>query len=181
MKGHTKEILIVSILGLGGLAFWLYIKKRNEKEVAELTKFINESYTQNDLSKLSEEVVNKIQTLPLTKGNLMIDNIPDSDKDKFRSALANLVVNLNLSIKGPSTNVNLFFTNFYRIKNKATMRMVDALYKSLYGETLFDAIQGESLLYTGTIQKLAIDPFGILAKDLPSYNPYIIKYLALLK
>ncbi len=183
MGSTTKKITIGGsiLVLLGAWTGWFYVKKRNEAEVKALTDYINGSITQNNVSTGSNEIVAAINTLPLTKGNLLIDNIPDSNKAAFQNALANVVVNLYSSMSGAGTDVNLFFTNFYRIKNKATMKFVDALYKSIYGETLFEAIQGESKLYTGTTAKLAVDPFGILAKELPNYNPAIIKWLGLLK
>lgn len=183
MKKSTKTILIVvsSVGFVSALGTWIYIRKRNEAEVEALTNFINGSLTQNNLSTMSNEVVKTVEDLPLTKGTLLIDNVPDSNKEAFRNVLANVVVNLYASMAGGGTDTTSFYTNLKRIKNKATMKFVNTLYKTMYKESLFDAIQDEQALYIGTKTKFILDPFGISAKQLPNYSPAIVQYLASLK
>lgn len=176
---RQKRIGFAVVLTGAAIGYWYHVKKRNDAEAAALIQVIDGTLTQNDFSKMSNEIVSRIETMPLTKGSLQIDNIKDSNKANFKNAMVDTVMNLAKSMKGAGTDVRLFSKNFSRIKNKATMKFANELYKAINGESLFDAIQGESALYTGSFSKGISDPFNML--NLPNYHPSIVKYLASLK
>ena len=76
-----------------------------------------------------------------------------------------------------SENLGEFMKAFSRIGNKNAMVYMNILYKSLYGETMWQAINGEQWLYTGNSKKLDI----INIADIPNYNPVITAHLLKLK
>lgn len=181
MTVRQKRIALAIVVSGAAIGFWYYTKKRNEAEAVELMKIVDASGTQNDLAKAGDETVSKIENLPLTINNLQIDNVNSTKElEKFKKVAIEVTQNLNKSISGLGTNTDLFFKNFFRIKNKEAMKFVNTFYKVLYGETLFNAIQGEDALYLGKFSRTILDPFDMNKEVLPNYNVNIVKWLNML-
>lgn len=194
MTPKNKKIAIGISLGIAaaGIGFLVYRRKENKKNSMALLEYIeslpkiNTSGAVVDvLNNASQSIINEINSTSAAALNgkgVMFDGkayILGKDNKALSPKAAEIAKQLRDSMKGVNiiSNVSDFMKAFSRIGNKNAMVYMNILYKSLYGETMWQAINGEQWLYTGNGKKLDI----LNIADIPNYNPAITAHLMKLK
>ncbi len=194
MTPKTKKIALgitISIAAVG-IGYLVYRRNENKKNSASLLAYIDSLPKINTgaamvdvMNNASQSVINDINSTSVTSLNgkaLVFDSkafILGKDNKAITSKVTEIARQLNESMKGVNvlSNVAEFMKAFSRIGNKNAMVYMNILYKSLYGETMWQAINSEQWLYTGNSKKL--DILNIV--DIPNYNPAITVHLLKLK
>lgn len=189
---QRKNILLFSGAAiLGGIGFLVYkrqVNKRNSELMLEYISELPKINTSKDVTKLADEatanIINQVNSLSVKAMNgstIIFDNksytLSTLSKTDGNEKALSIVKGIHDSINRVGTDVDKFISNFTRIGNKNAMIYCNILYKSLYGETMWEAINGEALLYYGSNRKA--DIFNLL--DIPNYNPKLTTHLFKLK
>ena len=194
MTTKNKKILIGLSIGVAaiGTGYLVYRRNENKKNSMALLEYIDSlpkvntsGAMVNVVNNASESIINEINSTSVTalKGKgLVFDGktyVLGKDNNAITSKVTEIARQLNDAMKGTNivSNVAEFMKGFTRIGNKNAMVYMNILYKSLYGETMWQAINGEQWLYMGNSKKLDI----LNAVDIPNYNPVITAHLLKLK
>ena len=194
MTPRNKKIAlgITLTVAAAGIGYLFYRRNENKKNSAALLEYIDSLPKINTsgavvdvLDKASQSIINEINSTSATALNgkgIVFDGksyILGKDNKAMSPKAAEIAKQLRDSMKGVNvlSNVAEFMKAFSRIGNKNAMVYMNILYKSLYGETMWQAINGEQWLYTGNSKKLDI----LNIADIPSYNPIITAHLLKLK
>lgn len=194
MTPRNKKIAlgITLTVAAAGIGYLFYRRHENKKNSAALLEYIDSLPKINTsgavvdvLDKASQSIINEINSTSATALNgkgIVFDGksyILGKDNKAMSPKAAEIAKQLRDSMKGVNvlSNVAEFMKAFSRIGNKNAMVYMNILYKSLYGETMWQAINGEQWLYTGNSKKLDV----LNALDLPNYNPIITAHLLKLK
>lgn len=194
MTPKNKKIAIgvtvsVAVLGIGYLMYRRNENKKNSQALLEyidsLPKVNTSGAMVNVVNNASEAVINEINSTSATALNsksLVFDGksyILGKDNAAITSKVTEIAKQLYNSMKGVNvtSNVAEFMKGFTRIGNKNAMVYMNILYKSLYGETMWQAINGEKWLYMGSGTTSVVAN----AFDIPNYNPVITAHLVKLK
>lgn len=194
MTPRNKKIAlgITLTVAAAGIGYLFYRRNENKKNSAALLEYIDSLPKINTsgavvdvLDKASQSIINEINSTSATALNgkgIVFDGksyILGKDNKAMSPKAAEIAKQLRDSMKGINvmSNVGEFMKAFSRIGNKNAMVYMNILYKSLYGETMWQAINGEQWLYTGNSKKLDI----INIADIPNYNPVITAHLLKLK
>jgi hypothetical protein len=194
MTPKNKKILIGVSIGIAvvGTGYLLYRRNENKNNSMALLEYIDSlpkvntsgSLT-NVVNNVSNSIINEINSTSVSALNgksLVFDGkafVLGKDNAAITSKVTAIAKQLNDSMKGANivSNVAEFMKGFSRIGNKNAMVYMNILYKSLYGETMWQAINGEQWLYLGNSKKLDI----LNITDIPNYNPVITAHLIKLK
>ena len=152
MKAETKKTLIFGGVALGVAGFIIYTRNKNQKESEAILEYISQIPSQVDKSAATSQGIYTVLKTNFDQNRLHV--IDSSGKDLYgkysnsamKNAISNIVVDLHKSISGAGTDTKLFFKTFQRIRNKNTMGFIDKIYKGMYGESLFEAMKGETAL-----------------------------------
>lgn len=194
MTPRNKKIAlgITLTVAAAGIGYLFYRRHENKKNSAALLEYIDSLPKINTsgavvdvLDKASQSIINEINSTSATALNgkgIVFDGksyILGKDNAAITPKVTEIARQLRDSMKGVNvlSNVAEFMKGFSRIGNKNAMVYMNILYKSLYGETMWQAINGEQWLYTGNSKKLDV----LNALDLPNYNPIITAHLLKLK
>jgi hypothetical protein len=193
MTPKNKKIAVGITLTIAavGIGYLLYRRNENKQNSEELLKYIDSlpkvntsAALVNVLDNASQSVINEINSTSASalngKGIVFDGKSYVLGKDKAISQKgAEIALQLRNSMKGinVTSNVAEFMRAFSRIGNKNAMVYMNILYKSLYGETMWQAINGEQWLYSGNGKKIDI----LNIADIPNYNPVITSHLLKLK
>ncbi len=194
MTPRNKKIAlgITLTVAAAGIGYLFYRRHENKKNSAALLEYIDSLPKINTsgavvdvLDKASQSIINEINSTSATALNgkgIVFDGksyILGKDNKAMSPKAAEIAKQLRDSMKGINvmSNVGEFMKAFSRIGNKNAMVYMNILYKSLYGETMWQAINGEQWLYTGNSKKLDI----LNIADIPNYNPVITTHLLKLK
>lgn len=194
MTPRNKKIAlgITLTVAAAGIGYLFYRRNENKKNSAALLEYIDSLPKINTsgavvdvLDKASQSIINEINSTSATALNgkgIVFDGksyILGKDNAAITPKVTEIARQLRDSMKGVNvlSNVAEFMKGFSRIGNKNAMVYMNILYKSLYGETMWQAINGEQWLYTGNSKKLDV----LNALDLPNYNPIITAHLLKLK
>jgi len=192
MTTKNKKIILGTSIGVivAGTIYLLYKRSVNKKNSQLMLEYISEIPKTNTTGALQElgnkitySVLSQIDTTDMTKiptKEFIVDkNTYKSIKDLNKTnKMTEIVKDINKavsSIKG--TDTDLFYKTIARLGNRSALIYANALYKGLYKETMWDAIRGETLLYTKSM-KFA-DPFNLAG--LTDYSPTIVSYLNYIK
>jgi len=181
MSKKSNIAIISALVVVGGISYLVYRKYRGGKEVSALTDYIDGTYTQTNLSTGGDEAITNIGNIKIDPNKIRIGSLFGNSKTTaIRDAIAKTVTDLRTSMQGGSTDTKLFYSAFYRIKNKNTMAFVDAVYKVLFKEGLFEAMKDEYALYNSGNAFFNDD--NTILKSIPflskgNWNPFIAKYL----
>jgi len=146
MEKKTKNIVLLSLLA-GTVAFVLVRRKINSNQAKALLDFVNAMPSQVDLSSNVDKGISDTMNIKPDWTKLKIDNLlGPANNSAIRDAMAKIVTNLNVAMAGLGTDDKKFYKEIFRIKNKTTLSAVNTLYKAQHGETLFDAMKGETAL-----------------------------------
>lgn len=194
MTPRNKKIAlgITLTVAAAGIGYLLYRRNENKKNSLALSEYIdtlpkvNTSGALKDVAdKVTESIINEINSTSVSALNgkaLVFDGksyVLGKDNAAITPKVTEIARQLRDSMKGVNvlSNVAEFMKGFSRIGNKNAMVYMNILYKSLYGETMWQAINGEQWLYTGSGKTAAIAN----ALDIPNYNPAITVHLFKLK
>lgn len=194
MTPRNKKIAlgITLTVAAAGIGYLFYRRHENKKNSAALLEYIDSLPKINTsgavvdvLDKASQSIINEINSTSATALNgkgIVFDGksyILGKDNAAITPKVTEIARQLRDSMKGVNvlSNVAEFMKGFSRIGNKNAMVYMNILYKSLYGETMWQAINGEQWLYTGSGKTAAIAN----ALDIPNYNPAITVHLFKLK
>ena len=194
MTPRNKKIAlgITLTVAAAGIGYLFYRRHENKKNSAALLEYIDSLPKINTsgavvdvLDKASQSIINEINSTSATALNgkgIVFDGksyILGKDNKAMSPKAAEIAKQLRDSMKGVNvlSNVAEFMKAFSRIGNKNAMVYMNILYKSLYNETMWQAINGEQWLYMGDGKKSAIAN----ALDIPNYNPVITAHLLKLK
>lgn len=194
MTPRNKKIAlgITLTVAAAGIGYLFYRRNENKKNSAALLEYIDSLPKVNTtgavvdvLNNASQSIINEINSTSASALNgkgLVFDGksyVLGKDNKALSPKAAEIAKQLRDSMKGINvmSNVGEFMKAFSRIGNKNAMVYMNILYKSLYGETMWQAINGEQWLYTGNSKKLDI----INIADIPNYNPVITAHLLKLK
>lgn len=146
MEKKTKNIVLLSLLA-GTVAFVLIRRKVNSIQAKALLDYINTMPSQVDLSSNVDRGISDTLNIKPDWNKLKIDNlVGPANNSSIKDAMAKIVTNLYTAMAGLGTDDKAFYKELFRIKNKTTLSAVNTLYKAQHGETLFDAMKGESKL-----------------------------------
>ncbi len=185
MTPRNKKIAVVAVgVAVAGISYLLYKRHVNKINSALMLDYINGLPKENTVgaqvnlqNQISTAVINQINTTSATalKGKtLVFDNksyvLGKNDKDITDKAVS-ITDGLKKAMEGVNvlSNVETFMASFSRIGNKNGMIYINILYKARFGETMWQAINGEKWLYLGTLKSAPL----LNAADLPNYHPYI--------
>lgn len=183
-----KAILIISgTVLVGGVSYLIYKKWKGDREVTALSDYIaNKTYDQLNTSAGADQAIDNITNTKIDTNKIHIGGLfgVDSPNSPIRAAVLKTVQDLNKAIKGGGTSVTAFLNAFYTIKNQNTMALVDAIYKGIYKEGLFDAMKKEVIL-NNPLNKMFDENQGLartlLLPSIPSIKgswiPQISQYL----
>lgn len=151
-----QKIALLGMAGAGVIGFLYWQSKKNAEEAKLILDYINQTPSQVDKNAAAEQGIKTTEATKLDKTKMHV--IGANGKDLFgnytnpaiKDAMTKIMVDLRNSMSGPSTNTELFYKAFFRIRNKNTLAEINRLYKILYGETLFEAMKGESALNSTT-------------------------------
>lgn len=194
MTPKNKKIVIGVTLGVAalGIGYLMYRRSENKKNSLALMEYIDSlpainspGAMVNTLNTVSDSVINEINSTSVSALNgkaLVFDGrsyVLGKDNKAITDKVVDIAKQLYNSMKGVNvtSNVAEFMRGFSRIGNKNAMVYMNILYKSLYGETMWQAINGEQWLYLGSAKKLDV----LNAVDIPNYNPVITAHLRKLK
>lgn len=194
MTPRNKKIAlgITLTVAAAGIGYLLYRRHENKKNSAALLEYIDSLPKINTsgavvdvLDKASQSIINEINSTSATALNgkgIVFDGksyILGKDNKAMSPKAAEIAKQLRDSMKGVNvlSNVAEFMKAFSRIGNKNAMVYMNILYKSLYGETMWQAINGEKWLYMGSGTTSVVAN----AFDIPNYNPVITAHLLKLK
>lgn len=194
MTPRNKKIAlgITLTVAAAGIGYLFYRRHENKKNSAALLEYIDSLPKINTsgavvdvLDKASQSIINEINSTSATALNgkgIVFDGksyVLGKDNAAITPKVTEIARQLRDSMKGVNvlSNVAEFMKGFSRIGNKNAMVYMNILYKSLYGETMWQAINGEQWLYTGSGKTAAIAN----ALDIPNYNPAITVHLFKLK
>ena len=193
MTQRNKKIAVGVTLGVAfvGIGYLMYRRNENKKNSAALLEYIDSLPKINTtagvvdvLNAASQSAINDINSTSVTalNGKVFVFDGKSFTLGKDNKAITEKVTaiakQLNDSMKGVNvtSNVAEFMKAFSRIGNKNAMVYMNIIYKALYGETMWQAINGEQWLYSGNNK--AISFFNV---DAPNYNPAITMHLQKLK
>lgn len=194
MTPRNKKIAlgITLTVAAAGIGYLFYRRHENKKNSAALLEYIDSLPKINTsgavvdvLDKASQSIINEINSTSATALNgkgIVFDGksyILGKDNKAMSPKAAEIAMQLRDSMKGINvmSNVGEFMKAFSRIGNKNAMVYMNILYKSLYGETMWQAINGEKWLYMGSGTTSVVAN----AFDIPNYNPVITAHLLKLK
>lgn len=194
MTPKNKKILVGISIGIAvaGTGYLLYRRNENKKNSVALLEYIdslpkvNTSGARVELANnVTQSVINEINSTSVSALNgksLVFDGksfVLGKDNNAITAKVTDIAKQLYTSMKGVNitSNVAEFMKAFTRIGNKNAMVYMNIIYKTFYGETMWQAINGEQWLYTGNSKKL--DVLNIV--DIPNYNPAITAHLVKLK
>lgn len=194
MTPKNKKIAIGISIGIAvvGTGYLLYRRNENKKNSLSLLEYIDSLPKVNTSGSMvaaannaSESIINEINSTSVSalNGNSLVFDgksfVLGKDNNAITSKVTDIARQLYTSMKGVNITSNLaeFMKGFTRIGNKNAMVYMNIIYKSFYGETMWQAINGEQWLYTGNNKKL--DIANVL--DIPNYNPAITAHLLKLK
>jgi hypothetical protein len=194
MTTKNKKIILGTSVGViaASVIYLLYKRSVNKKNSQLMLEFISEIPKTNTTSavqdlgnKITYSVLNQIDTTDMKKiptKEFIVDkttykSISDLNKTGKMNEIVKDINKAVSSIKG--TDTDLFFKSFARLGNRSAMIFANTLYKSLYKETMWDAIKGETALYNSDLKKNLADPFNIAG--LTDYNINIVNYLNYIK
>lgn len=144
------KITLFAVAGAGVIGYLYWQSKKNEEEAKLILEYISQSVSQVDKNAAADQGIKTVENTKFDPKKMHL--IGTNGKDLFgdiknpviKDAMAKVVVDLRNSMKGAGTNKELFYKAFMRIRNKNTMGIINSAYKGLYGETLFEAMKGES-------------------------------------
>jgi hypothetical protein len=147
-----QKITGLVLLGSGVLAFLYYQSKKNQEEANTLLDYINMSVSQVDKNAAAEQGIKTAENTKLDPKKIHVAD--ESGKDLFgdlqnpaiKTAMGNIMFELQQSMSGAGTDQKRFYKAFTRIRNKNTMGLINNAFKGLTGEKLFDYMKGESAL-----------------------------------
>lgn len=194
MTPKNRKIAIGITVGVAfaGIGYLIYRRHENKQNSSELLKYIDSLPKVNTtgavvdvLNNASQSIINEINSTSASALNgkgLVFDGksyVLGKDNKALSPKAAEIAKQLRDSMKGINvmSNVGEFMKAFSRIGNKNAMVYMNILYKSLYGETMWQAINGEQWLYSGNGKKIDI----LNIADIPNYNPVITAHLLKLK
>jgi hypothetical protein len=112
-------------------------------------------------------------------GNIVLKKGDKSNIQQFLAKAKEIAKNLHDAMSGGGTNENLFYSNLLQIKNRKTLSWMDAYYRIIYKNSLFQDIRGEMKLYTGNAQSYV--PNFLIPAEITKYAPKLSGYLITLK
>lgn len=194
MTPKNRKIAIGITVGVAfaGIGYLIYRRHENKQNSSELLKYIDSLPKVNTtgavvdvLNNASQSIINEINSTSASALNgkgLVFDGksyVLGKDNKALSPKAAEIAKQLRDSMKGINvmSNVGEFMKAFSRIGNKNAMVYMNILYKSLYGETMWQAINGEKWLYMGSGTTSVVAN----AFDIPNYNPVITAHLLKLK
>lgn len=194
MTPKNRKIAIGITVGVAfaGIGYLIYRRHENKQNSSELLKYIDTLPKVNTtgalvdvLNNASQSIMNEINSTSASALNgkgLVFDGksyVLGKDNKALSPKAAEIAKQLRDSMKGINvmSNVGEFMKAFSRIGNKNAMVYMNILYKSLYGETMWQAINGEKWLYMGSGTTSVVAN----AFDIPNYNPVITAHLLKLK
>lgn len=194
MTPKNRKIAIGITVGVAfaGIGYLIYRRHENKKNSAALLEYIDSLPKVNTtgavvdvLNNASQSIINEINSTSASALNgkgLVFDGksyVLGKDNKALSPKAAEIAKQLRDSMKGINvmSNVGEFMKAFSRIGNKNAMVYMNILYKSLYGETMWQAINGEKWLYMGSGTTSVVAN----AFDIPNYNPVITAHLLKLK
>jgi hypothetical protein len=191
MTTKNKKIILGTSVGViaASVIYLLYKRSVNKKNsqlmlefISELPKVNTREAQQGLLDKISTDVLKQINTTDMKRiptKEFIVDGItyPSITELNKTNKMNEIVKNLNKSFSGIGTDLGLFAKNFSRLGNRSAFIFANTLYKQLYKETMWEAINGESQLYKGSLKKF--DPLNIY--NLTDYDPSIVLHLNKIK
>lgn len=186
MTTKNKKIILGTSIGVivAGTIYLLYKRSVNKKNSQLMLEYVSEIPKTNTIgavqelaNKLTYNVLSQVDTTDMSK-------IPTKefivDKKTYKSItdlnktgkMIEIVKDFNKSISGVGTDTDLFFRTIARIGNRSALIYANTLYKSLYKETLWNAIRDESDLMNNKVERFA---------GMPDYDATIVKYLNYIK
>lgn len=148
MAVTKKEIFITSTIVFGSIIVYAVYRNKKGNDISKaLEEYINQSYTQTDITKGAEEAIADVGKIKVDLNKIHIGNFYGKySNPAIRNEIAKTATELWAAIKGAGTDMKPFWNNFSKIKNKNTMAFIDSVYKSLHGKGLFDDMRGEIML-----------------------------------
>ncbi len=179
MTPTTKKILIFSGFLTATAGTYLIIRTYNKKEGNLLLDYVtNTLHYDNDPQK---------QAAISTAGNLtdLTKKYPGSVASHTKITpgytAGDLYASFKKAIGGLGTDTKLFFDTLYKIKNIYTFQLINEIYKrNNGGESLMDAIKGETKLYSIIWNSNSVKYTPVLAYMFgggANYNPEFTKYI----
>lgn len=147
MEAKNKRNIVLLSLLAGTVAFVLIRRKVNSNQAKALLDYVNAMPSQVDLSSNVDKGIYDTSNTKPDWNKLKIDTmVGPGNNPSIRNAMARIATNLKVAMGGLGTDDKAFYRELFRIKNKATLSAVNILYREVHGETLFDAMKGESKL-----------------------------------
>ena len=147
MEAKNKRNIVLLSLLAGTIVFVLIRRKVNSNQAEALLDYVNKMPSQVDLSTNVDTGISSTLSTKPDWNKLKIDNlVGPGNNPSVRDTMAKVTTNLKVAMAGLGTDDKAFYRELFRIKNKSTLSAVNTLYKAQHGETLFDAMKGESKL-----------------------------------
>lgn len=175
-----------------GTLYYLKVKKTSESQalldyIASLPKMNTSQSVTNYIDTNTEKAVSEIESIAGQKfdmngmalGNIVLKKGDKSNIQQFLAKAKEIAKNLHDAMSGGGTNENLFYSNLLQIKNRKTLSWMDAFYRIIYKNSLFQDVRGEMKLYTGNAQSYV--PNFLIPAEITKYAPKLSGYLITLK
>lgn len=174
---HTQKNLLylgvaVTVIG-GGIGIYAYMNKKESEALLDyaknVLKYDNDPKKQTNIS-TGTSIYDLAKKYPGDHKQITAGN-----------TIGGLVVDFNKALKGLGTNLPLFFDTLRKIKNLYTFQLVNTTYEKMYGQSLVNAIKGESKLYSFVFSSSTFEKTNPVIAYMfgqgAQFNPQLSSYL----
>jgi len=147
---QKKYAIIVGalVVAAGGYYYW---RRKVSLEGDALLDYVKSLPSQVDLSKATEQGIKDVEDVKLRTDRVVVKDggkilAGPVGNTKLKNLLASYAQRLHTAMAGAGTNTKEVFAVLDSIRTKNTLKWVDAMYKGVFKEGLFDAMKGEAAL-----------------------------------